>query len=97
VNWTFPYDGIDKSYMEKFLEHPVSSVIPYTPEFWSKAINLGKPVITADSTAPLVNMLENLVWHFSTEPTAPAPAKNAATCGGGLPSGAGKTAPMTSN
>ena len=67
VNWTIPHDGIDKLHMEKFLDHPVSSVIPYTPEYWSKAINLGQPVILGDPTSPLISMLENLVWHYSTE------------------------------
>jgi pilus assembly protein CpaE len=67
VNWIFPKDGLDKGRIEKFIGHPVMTVIPYTPEAWSKGINLGTPVIMDDPSAPLVTMLENLVWHFSTE------------------------------
>jgi pilus assembly protein CpaE len=67
VNWTFPKDGLDKQRIEKFIGHPVMTVIPYTPEMWSKAINLGRPVIMDDPDSLLVAMLENLAWHFSTE------------------------------
>lgn len=67
VNWTFPEDGLDKDRIEKFLDHPISSIIPFTPGAWSRAINLGEPAILADASTPLVRMLENMVWHFSRE------------------------------
>lgn len=67
VNWTFPQDGIDRKRIEQSLGRPVLSVIPFTPTMWSKAINLGKPVILDNPESPLTVMLENMVWYLSTE------------------------------
>jgi pilus assembly protein CpaE len=67
VNWVFPQSGLDKPAIEKYINHPVLMVIPHVPALWSEAINMGQPVIFGDSSTPLVTLLEDLTWHFSTE------------------------------
>ncbi|MEO8394571.1 MAG: response regulator [Chloroflexota bacterium] len=67
VNWTFPQNGIDRPAIEKALGRPVLSVIPFTPGLWSKAINMGQPVILDNPASPLTMKLENMVWYLSTE------------------------------
>jgi pilus assembly protein CpaE len=66
VNWTMSQNGLDTAMIEKHLRRKVLLTIPNVPDLWSEAINLGQPVITSEHNHPLIGLLEDVCWKFST-------------------------------
>lgn len=64
-NWTFAKQGIPRDQLEKYLGKAFDFVIPYSADAWSKAINLGIPVMCDEEEAPIVKLMEDLVWRIS--------------------------------
>jgi len=67
LNATFPRSGLPKEKIEAALKIPVTVTIPYTPELFVEAINLGRPLISAKPEEPVSGLLEDLAFHLSKE------------------------------
>jgi len=65
LNATFPRLGLQREKIATALKIPVSMLIPYTPDLFVEAINLGKPLIYAKPQDPLSELLEDFAFHIS--------------------------------
>jgi Flp pilus assembly CpaE family ATPase len=66
VNWTMSSGGISTERIEKYLRRKTLLTIPHVDGLWQTAINYGKPVILGDDNHPLIGLLEDICWKFST-------------------------------
>ena len=65
VNCTFSKPGLSRAQIEKALNLPIHTVIPYAEGIWTQAINLGEPVLMGQADGALVTIFEDLAWHVS--------------------------------
>jgi pilus assembly protein CpaE len=45
LNWTFEQKGLPRQKIEAALRHPCNLVLPFAPELFVEAINLGRPIL----------------------------------------------------
>jgi pilus assembly protein CpaE len=80
LNTTFPRLGLSREKIEAALNLPVSIGIPYAPDRFVEAINLGKPVLASHPDEPVAALIEDFAFHVSKEkhkqvsPAAPSQA-----------------------
>jgi pilus assembly protein CpaE len=65
LNATFPRLGLPRDKIEAALGIPVSIVIPYNPDIFVEAINLGQPFINNKPKEPISELLEDFAFHIS--------------------------------
>jgi pilus assembly protein CpaE len=80
VNCTFSKPGLSRAQIEKALNQPIYTVIPYAEGIWTQAINLGEPVLMSQADGALATIFEDLAWHVSDpQMRLAAPAQPSAT------------------
>jgi len=67
LNWTFQRHGLPRKDIEAAIKHPIDFVIPFAPEPFVTAINLGKPTVIADPKSPLGALYEDFAFMLSKE------------------------------
>jgi len=67
LNATFPRSGLLKEKIETALKLPVTVTIPYTPDLFVEAINLGRPLLFGKPDEPVSGLLEDLAFYLSKE------------------------------
>jgi pilus assembly protein CpaE len=65
LNYTFERKGLPRKNIEKVLRHPIESAIPFAPDLFIDAINLGKPLLFSKPDETLVSVLERLTLRLS--------------------------------
>ncbi|MCS7011152.1 MAG: response regulator [Anaerolineales bacterium] len=67
LNWTFPRQGLALQDIERMLKLPVNLILPYAPDEFVTALNLGKPPVLAGPESPLSVIFEDLAFALSLE------------------------------
>jgi pilus assembly protein CpaE len=67
LNSTFPRGGLQREKIEAALNKPVSVGVPYTPDKFVEAINLGKPLLAAQPNEPISALIEDFAFYLSKE------------------------------
>jgi pilus assembly protein CpaE len=67
MNATFPRQGLSREKLEGALAMPVSMGIPYTPDKFIQAINLGQPLIAADPNDTVSALIEDFAFYLSKD------------------------------
>jgi pilus assembly protein CpaE len=67
LNWTFQKHGLARKDIETAIKHPIDFVIPFAPEPFVSAINLGKPTVIYDLKSPLCSLYEDFAFLLSKE------------------------------
>jgi Flp pilus assembly CpaE family ATPase len=67
LNATFPRSGSLKEKIETALKLPVTVTIPYTPDLFVEAINLGRPLLFGKPDESVSGLLEDLAFYLSKE------------------------------
>jgi len=65
VDCVFAKPGLSRAQIEKALDQPIHTVIPYGENIWTQAINLGAPVLAGQPDSALLTVFEDLAWHVS--------------------------------
>ncbi|MDR3572762.1 MAG: response regulator [Anaerolineaceae bacterium] len=79
LNQTLPTGAIKQQQIEKVLKVPVRYSIPHAPSEFIRAINFGKPILTASPDAAVTTLFEDIAYETSKEtlknipPAAPSP------------------------
>jgi pilus assembly protein CpaE len=80
MNWTFERRGLARKDIENVLKLPVHLVIPFAPETFVTAINLGIPPTISAPESPIGSLFEDFAYNLSSEedrnqkPAAPSDA-----------------------
>ncbi len=78
VNCVFAKPGLSRGQIEKALDQPIHTVIPYSENIWTQAINLGAPALLGQPDSALLTVFEDLAWQVSgatlrqSKPVAPS-------------------------
>ncbi|MBN1536927.1 MAG: response regulator [Anaerolineales bacterium] len=67
LNWTFQRNGLPRKDIEAAVKHPIDFVIPFAPEPFVMAINLGKPTVIDNPKSPLGALYEDFAFILSKE------------------------------
>lgn len=67
LNWTFEKRGLAKKDIENVLKQPVSLVVPFAPETFVPAINLGVPPVLGIPNSPIAGLFEDFAFSISKE------------------------------
>ena len=67
LNWTFKRRGLAHDQIEKALKKKISLVIPYAPDAFVGAINMGRPILPDDYENPIGMIIENTAYQLSQE------------------------------
>jgi pilus assembly protein CpaE len=67
LNAVFPYSNLARDQIESAIGMPVFATIPYTPDVFVDAINLGQPVIQHKSGLPIASLLQDFAFHMSKD------------------------------
>ena len=67
LNWTFERRGLARKDIENVLHQPVQLVVPFSPETFVSAINLGVPPLISAPISPIGSLFEDLAFLFSKE------------------------------
>ncbi len=67
LNNTFPKHGIAREKIEEALGSPLVIGIPYTPEKFVQAINVGQPLVLGDPGDQAVCLFEDFAFYLSKE------------------------------
>jgi pilus assembly protein CpaE len=67
LNWTFQRQGLPQKQIENALKKKISLVIPYAPDIFIGAINMGKPILPHKFDHPVGVILENAAYQLSQE------------------------------
>jgi len=80
LNWTFQQHGLACKAIEEALHFPVSLVLPFAPDRFVTAINLGRPLLYSQPEDPVSAMLEDFCFRLSRErhQTIPPPVPSVA-------------------
>ncbi|HMD89799.1 MAG TPA: response regulator [Anaerolineaceae bacterium] len=79
LNQTLPTGAIKQQQIEKVLKIPIRYSIPHSPSKFIRAINFGKPILSANPDAPVTTLFEDIAYEMSKEtlknipPAAPSP------------------------
>lgn len=80
LNWTFQHNGLARKAIENALHFPFDLVLPFAPDRFIPALNLGKPLLFEQPNDPVSSLIEDLSFrlskerHQTTPPAAPGPA-----------------------
>ncbi|HUH97979.1 MAG TPA: response regulator [Anaerolineales bacterium] len=67
LNATFPHSGLTREKIESALDLSALAVIPYVPDVFVDAINLGQPPVLHKPEQPVSGLLEDFAFHLSKE------------------------------
>lgn len=67
LNWTFQRHGLPRKDIENAIKRSIEFVIPFAPDPFITAINLGKPTIIGDPKSPLSGLFEDFSFLLSKE------------------------------
>jgi pilus assembly protein CpaE len=67
LNWTFQRQGLPQKQIENALKKKISLVIPFAPDIFIGAINMGKPILANKFDHPVGVVLENAAYQLSQE------------------------------
>ena len=82
MNWVFERKGLARKDIENVLKHPVQYVVPFVPDGFVSAINLGVPPVISEPESPIGAMFEDFAFAFSKAedkeslPANPTPIHN---------------------
>lgn len=65
MNWVFERKGLARKDIENVLKHPVKFVLPFIPDTFVSAINLGVPPIIGEPTSAVGALLEDFSYAVS--------------------------------
>jgi pilus assembly protein CpaE len=65
INTTFPKYGLQKEKIEAAISMPATVTIPYTPDLFVQAINIGQPLVYEKPNEPISGLLEDFAFHIS--------------------------------
>jgi pilus assembly protein CpaE len=65
LNCTYQRRGLEHRQIEEALNKKISLVIPYSPDLFANAINLGRPIIPHHHEHPVGEILENMAYKLS--------------------------------
>ncbi len=67
LNSVFPRHGLSREKIETALSMPISIGLPYTPDKFVEAINLGQPLLAAQPNDPVSALIEDFAFYLSKE------------------------------
>ncbi len=67
LNATFPRHGLPKEKIEKALGVNAAVLIPYTPDLFVEAINMGQPLVASKPEEPMAGLLEDFAFYLSKD------------------------------
>ncbi len=67
LNWTFQKHGLARKDIESAIKHTIDFVIPFAPDPFVTAINLGKPTVIFDQKSPLCALYEDFAFLLSKD------------------------------
>jgi pilus assembly protein CpaE len=67
LNWVFPRHGLAKEKIELALSAQISLVIPFVPDKFVSAINLGQPLLYFQPDEPISALLEDYAFMISKD------------------------------
>ena len=67
LNWTFQYHGLAQKAIESALHFPISLVLPFAPDRFVTALNVGRPLLYNQPEDPVSALLEDLAFRLSKE------------------------------
>ncbi len=67
VNVIFPRYGLARDQIENELSHPISMVVPYTPDKFVEAINLSQPFVYFQPLDPISTLIKYFAFQLSKE------------------------------
>ena len=67
LNTTFPHQGLSRDKIEAAISYPITLAVPFVPEKFVTAINIGKPLIIANHKEPVTALIEDFAFHISNE------------------------------
>jgi len=82
MNWVFERKGLARKDIENVMKHPIQYVIPFVPDGFVSAINLGVPPVISDPESPVGTLFEDFAFALSKQedkestPSAPTSAYN---------------------
>ena len=65
MNWVFERKGLARKDIENVLKHPVKFVLPFIPDTFVSAINLGVPPVIGEPTSAVGALLEDFSYALS--------------------------------
>jgi len=80
MNWIFERKGLAQSAVEDALRFPISLVLPFAPDTFVSAINLGRPLLLHEPEGQISALIEDFSFgqsrerHRTVPPAAPSPA-----------------------
>jgi len=80
MNWVFERKGLARKDIENVMKHPIQYVIPFVPDGFVSAINLGVPPVISDPESPVGTLFEDFAFALSKQedkestPSAPTSA-----------------------
>jgi len=80
MNWTFERKGLARKDIENVMKHPIQYVVPFVPDGFVSAINLGIPPVLGEPEAPVGALFEDFAFALSkpedkeTPSASPSPA-----------------------
>lgn len=80
MNWTFERKGLARKDIENVMKHPIQYVVPFVPDGFVSAINLGIPPVLGEPEAPVGALFEDFAFALSkpedkeSPPASPSPA-----------------------
>lgn len=80
MNWVFERKGLARKDIENVMKHPIQYVVPFVPDGFVSAINLGIPPVLGEPEAPVGALFEDFAFALSkpedkeSHPASPSPA-----------------------
>jgi pilus assembly protein CpaE len=76
LNNTFEKGGLRKNQIEDALEVMLTASLPFDPDTFTRAINVGKPFMSSDSRSPASLTIETIAYEFSKDTHKNVPPVN---------------------
>ncbi len=67
LNWTFERRGLARKQIEQALKKKISLVIPFAPDLFIGAINMGRPILPHNFESPIGVLFENMAYQLSQD------------------------------
>ena len=65
LNWIFERRGLARKDIENVLRQPIKMVVPFSPEVFVSAINLGNPPVLSGPTSAIGTLFEDFAFSLS--------------------------------
>lgn len=65
MNWTFERKGLARKDIENVMKHPIQYVVPFVPDGFVSAINLGIPPVLGEPETPVGALFEDFAFALS--------------------------------